>query len=119
LTSPPKVAKSPVRRRWRRRPKPPRPMAEESWKPWPGDPRYLVSDQGRVRGPSGKIMKLQMDPKGRWRAGYTKDGKTKKPQVHQMVLEAFVGPCPPGHETRHRNGTPTDNRLENLVYGTR
>jgi hypothetical protein len=35
------------------------------------------------------------------------------------VLEAFVGPCPEGHEGRHLNCVHTDNRLANLAYGTR
>lgn len=40
------------------------------------------------------------------------------PLVHQLVLLTFVGPCPDGYETRHKNGKPSDNRLENLQYGT-
>ena len=38
--------------------------------------------------------------------------------VHRLMLETFVGPCPPGMECRHLNGDPTDNRLCNLVWGT-
>lgn len=40
-------------------------------------------------------------------------------QVHQLVLEAFVGLCPDGMECRHLNGVRDDNRLENLCWGTR
>lgn len=39
--------------------------------------------------------------------------------VHTLVLEAFVGPCPPGMMARHLNDNPTDNQLENLCWGTR
>lgn len=39
--------------------------------------------------------------------------------VHRMVLAAFVGPCPENHEGCHRNGNRTDNRAENLYWGTR
>src|SRR5262245_49050046 len=39
--------------------------------------------------------------------------------VHHLILEAFVGRCPPGMETRHLNGDRADNRLENLCWGTR
>lgn len=39
--------------------------------------------------------------------------------VHHLVLEAFVGARPDGHEACHRNGVPTDNRVENLYWGTR
>lgn len=35
-----------------------------------------------------------------------------------MVLEAFVGPCPPGQECRHLDGDPSNNRVENLAWGT-
>lgn len=38
--------------------------------------------------------------------------------VHRLVLGAFVGPCPAGMECRHLNGDSTDNRVENLAWGT-
>jgi hypothetical protein len=46
-------------------------------------------------------------------------GKGNSRQVHQLVLEAFVGPCPEGYEVLHLNHEPSDNRLVNLKYGTR
>jgi hypothetical protein len=39
-------------------------------------------------------------------------------QVARLVLAAFVGACPPGMECRHLNGNHTDNRIENLAWGT-
>mgnify|MGYP002780477625 CR=1 FL=1 len=40
--------------------------------------------------------------------------------VHTLVLEAFVGPCPPGMECRHfPDRDPTNNNLTNLSWGTR
>jgi hypothetical protein len=38
--------------------------------------------------------------------------------VHRLVLEAWVGPCPEGCVTNHKNGNKADNRLENLEYCT-
>jgi hypothetical protein len=45
-------------------------------------------------------------------------GKQKMHLVHRLVLEAFVGPCPDGMECCHEDGNPTNNRLENLRWGT-
>lgn len=39
--------------------------------------------------------------------------------IHRLVLQTFVGPCPPGMECRHLDGNPTNNRLCNLCWGTR
>ena len=38
--------------------------------------------------------------------------------VHQLVIRTFFGPPPAGMEVMHLNGIPTDNRPENLRYGT-
>jgi hypothetical protein len=45
-------------------------------------------------------------------------GSYKTFRVHRLILETFVGPCPPGMEARHLNGDPGDNRLENLAWGS-
>jgi len=39
-------------------------------------------------------------------------------KVHKLVLLAFSGPRPNGHECRHLNGDKSDNRIENLEWGT-
>jgi hypothetical protein len=39
--------------------------------------------------------------------------------VHRLVLAAFEGACPDGHEVNHKNGVKTDNCLGNLEYMTR
>jgi hypothetical protein len=80
----------------------------------PGYPGYSVSEDGRVRGPSGKWLKPKEGPYGHqsvWIAG-------KWPSVHRLVLLAFVGPCPEGHEAAHENGNARDNRPANLVWKT-
>src|SRR5215813_4747451 len=38
--------------------------------------------------------------------------------VHTLVLLAFVGPRPAGMQCCHRDGDRTNNRLENLRWGT-
>jgi hypothetical protein len=38
--------------------------------------------------------------------------------VHRLIMEAWIGPCPEGCVTNHKNGIKQDNRLENLEYCT-
>lgn len=38
--------------------------------------------------------------------------------VHRLVLEAFIGPCPPGMEACHNDGNPRNNALSNLRWDT-
>lgn len=51
--------------------------------------------------------------------GSRSDGSRKKYPVHQLVALAFMGARPEGQEVRHLNDIKTDNRVENLAYGTR
>jgi hypothetical protein len=47
-------------------------------------------------------------------------GRRVNCQVHRLILEAFVGPCPRGKEACHDpDPTPANCRLENLRWGTR
>jgi hypothetical protein len=43
----------------------------------------------------------------------------KQRLVHQLVLEAFVGPRPESCEARHLDGDPSNNKLDNLAWGTK
>lgn len=102
----------------------------EVWKPVVGHPGYEVSDLGRVRsldrwctqrGRGGKLFRF-------WKPGRVLSGRQRGYQqveisgrtfgVHALVLEAFVGPRPPGQVCRHLNGDRRDARLSNLAYGT-
>lgn len=110
----------------------------ERWLPVVGfEGLYEVSDLGRVRSlPRRVLAKASWHRPAHWRrypgkmlrpGRYTSSGhvsvvlghgKAGSP-VHLLVLGAFVGPLKPGKETRHLNGVADDNRLSNLVYGTR
>jgi len=46
-----------------------------------------------------------------------KDG-LREFQVHRLVLETFVEPCPDGYQTNHKDGNKQNNRLENLEWMT-
>lgn len=93
------------------------PVPIERWRVVPGFPRYQVSDAGRVRGPHG-VMTPRVHPHGYLRVNLRRDGQRGTFVIHRLMLEAFVGPRPPGMECRHLNGRKTDNRLSNLCWGT-
>lgn len=108
--------------------------ATEEWRDVPGfEGRYQVSDAGRVRSLPHRVRVVlrgrdatRLSPGRVLRPGRTKSGhitvalgRGNSRPVHQLVLEAFVGPRPQGCEVLHVNHKPADNRLENLRYGTR
>jgi hypothetical protein len=99
----------------------------ERWLPvvgWEG--LYEISDLGNVRSHyTGTRSRLRGDllSPGPNAYGYLtvalyRDGGSKSRLVHQLVLEAFVGPREPGVMSLHGTGGHTDNRLVNLRYGT-
>ena len=45
-------------------------------------------------------------------------GKNIQVYLHRLVAEAFLGPCPPGHEVNHIDGDKRNARAENLEYVT-
>ena len=99
----------------------------EQWRPVAGySGRYEVSDQGRVRSwapYNGQPIPRVLSP-GTYKSGHTHvglclNGEQTTHAVHRLVAAAFLGVRPAGHEVRHLNGDPTDNRLANLVYGSR
>jgi hypothetical protein len=96
---------------------------EEIWKPIPGFPGYEVSDHGRVksflRQKPFKILDSREDTGGYPYVGLTKEGKIQNKSVHQLVLLAFIGPCPPGHESCHGDGVRSNCHLYNLRWDTK
>ena len=94
--------------------------AEETWNAVPGFDDYFVTISGEIRGPSGKIMKQIPMASGHLYVLCNRGrGHQRKLFVHRAVLLAYVGPSPPGCETRHLDGNPTNNVLSNLRWGTR
>jgi hypothetical protein len=98
------------------------PLKPIKWKWIPGyEGRYKVSDTGLVKlltRDKHKVMKPSITRKGYLIVCLSKNGERKTYLVHRLVLLAFVGPCPPGMECRHRNGCPAINRLSNLSWST-
>jgi integrase/recombinase XerD len=95
-------------------------MAEQ-WRDITGyDGIYQVSDQGQVRNThTSKILQPVRIKNGRLYVSLSSDGFQRKCTVHSLVAAAFLGICPPRHETTHKDGDYTNNAAENLEYVTR
>lgn len=107
------------------------------YKEIPGHPGYRVGDDGTVWSRWQKISKgkakgfTHFIGDGEWRrlAPNTDSRQSghlrirlvggRRIFVHRLVLETFVGPCPPRHVACHfPDRNPANNRLENLRWGT-
>lgn len=89
---------------------------------------YRVSSLGRIlslprinaagRRWPGRILKQNLGDHGRPEVNLTKNGKQKVRRVHQLVAEAFLGPCPEGMVVCHWDDVKTNNAVTNLRYAT-
>jgi len=97
---------------------------KEVMKPIPGYDGYFATESGDIWTCRRGLKYLKrMKSRPHFRSGYIHidlvvGKKCKTVSVHTLVLLTFVGPKPDGYETRHKNGIKTDNRLENLCWGT-
>jgi hypothetical protein len=99
------------------------------WKTHPTYTDYEVSNTGRVRSKprisaSGHRLKGRELVICRRTTGYVGTnicvgGKRINFDVHTFVCETYHGLRPEGLEIRHLNGDRTDNRAENLAWGTK
>ena len=102
----------------------------ETWKPVPGWPRSPAARgirPGPLRTAKGRVLTQRphnrprrLPPERRYRQADLCRGKEKVTVlVHQVVLSAFDGPCPPGQQSRHLDDVPVHNWWpENLAWGT-
>ena len=105
----------------------------ENWKPVVGyEGLYEVSDHGRVRSLDrpiaridgshglrrGRVLKQAVDRRGRHKVLLSLSGQKSKQLVPRLVLAAFEGPCPPGHQCCHYDDDPGNNHLSNLRWDT-
>lgn len=105
----------------------------ERWLPVVGfEGLYEVSDLGRVRSVARevanrwgtrtprrqRVLAAIVDCDGYIKVNLNRDGASRQRPVHQLVLEAFVGPRPAGAQTLHANAVRNDNRAPNLSWGS-
>lgn len=111
--------------------------AEVEYRDIPGHPGYRAGGDGSIwscwtrkgegwrfgtkaiMGSAWRLLRPYVTERGYLRYTLVVDGKKRLVFGHTLVLEAFVGPCPPGLEACHDpNRDPADNRAENLRWGT-
>lgn len=93
---------------------------EIRWRRVPGFPDYDVSDQGQVRRfPSGRLLKPWPDTHGYRKVTLRRGGHSHAAKVSWLVLSAFIGPRPEGHDACHNDGVRTNDTLANLRWDTR
>lgn len=99
-------------------------VTSDRWRWVPGaEGFYKVSEDGLAwsrprRGTAGGLMRLRPNPRGYLMVTLVMQGIIWQRCIHQLVMEAFDGPCPEGMEIRHLDGDPANNARSNLKYGT-
>jgi HNH endonuclease len=102
---------------------------DEFFRPIDGFPGYRVSRAGEVQSGWGRGCRGRMTDSwsplkpirchwGHLAVNLHRDGRKFRRSIHRLVLEAFVGPRPPGLVCCHWDGDPANNRLENLRWDT-
>lgn len=94
----------------------------------PGFPDYCIGRDGSVwsrlkRG--GARLQRWAPLHGNIKKGYRyvlmragRGNTSQSHRVHRLVLETFVGPCPPGMQACHYDGNRANNALNNLRWDT-
>lgn len=88
------------------------------WRTIPTLPHYLVSSEGQIRHKDKDALRRFGEQRGYLWCTFVKDGKRILRTVHSLVAEAFLGPRPDGYQVRHLDGNRSNNRVENLCYGS-
>jgi hypothetical protein len=101
---------------------------EGEFRPIEGYPGYRVSSTGEVQScwsrharPSRMTetwlpLRVVRRRWGHLTVNLSRDGKKTSRSVHRLVLESWVGPCPPGLICCHNDGDPSNNSVGNLRW---
>ena len=99
---------------------------EEIWKTVTTNNDYIVSNFGHIQRTkwvngakrAGRSLGYNLDNGYREVCFFDDKHKRKTKLIHQVVCDAFLGPCPDGLEINHKDGNKRNNHLDNLEYVT-
>lgn len=91
-------------------------MSNEEWRDIPGWP-YQVSRCGKVR--RVKVLGHDVSADGYRRVHLYSGSQTRRPLLHRLVAEIFLGEQPDGRPVvAHKDGDPAHNDVSNLYWAT-
>ena len=82
---------------------------------------YFISNFGRLKGRSGKILKQRINHEGYYSLCLMpngKNGKAKGIKIHILVAKAFIDNPDNKPIAHHKNHIKTENTRENLSWAT-
>ncbi len=98
---------------------------KEIWKPiLDFEGIYIASNLGKVKrikpssGTRCQLLKHNKTSNGYVTVTLIEKKKKKIIFVHRLICETFIGPCPQGHVTNHKNGNKENNKVSNLEWVT-
>lgn len=109
-------------------------MSDVEWRAVVGyEGLYEVSSDGQVRSLDkqvrhycggtrlhrGRVLRAVFRQDGYPEVSLYRSGRGKIYKIHRLVLLAFIGPAPTGHEALHGDGDESNAHLSNLRWGSR
>lgn len=92
-------------------------MDDEIWKPLSEDPKYVISNYGRLKNTiNGKEISQRDDRYGYPKVSLYTRGIKNTRNIHRLVAKEFVEGFDPNLQVNHINGNKHDNRSVNLEW---
>ena len=92
---------------------------KEEWREVAGNPRYMVSNTGRVcRTDPFRILNPSINKRGYKSINLYNNGSRTTKRVHRLVAEAFIPNKIESLQVNHKDGNKLNNNANNLEWTT-